>query len=157
MLHFALHRRNFIPLFYAASELFLRPRKIPLRNFSCKCIFVLFCASRDTPLHAAVRGGAPELVALICGACPGVVEKANAEGDAPLHVAAAANSFDCAAALVAHGRANVAARNKHGRTAHDIAKGRKAPANGTDAPRTIREDVVSEDLLMLLRVKRGSR
>ena len=29
--HFALHRRNnFIPLFYGVSEVFLRPRKVPL-------------------------------------------------------------------------------------------------------------------------------
>ena len=29
MPHFALHRRNFPPLFYGVSEIFLRPRKIP--------------------------------------------------------------------------------------------------------------------------------
>ena len=28
--HFALHRRIFTPLFYGVSEIFLRPRKIPL-------------------------------------------------------------------------------------------------------------------------------
>jgi hypothetical protein len=27
---FALYRRNFLPLFYVVSEIFLRPRKIPL-------------------------------------------------------------------------------------------------------------------------------
>ena len=43
---FALHRRKkFIPLLYGASEIFLRLRKIPLRNFSCKGIFDLFLAS----------------------------------------------------------------------------------------------------------------
>ena len=30
MPHFALHRRNFLPLFYGVSEIFLGPRKIPL-------------------------------------------------------------------------------------------------------------------------------
>ena len=30
MPHFAVHRRNFMPVFYGASGMFLRPRKIPL-------------------------------------------------------------------------------------------------------------------------------
>jgi amino acid permease len=30
MPHFAVHGRNFIPLFYGASGMFLRPRKTPL-------------------------------------------------------------------------------------------------------------------------------
>ena len=37
MPHFAVYRRNSIPLFYGVSEKNLRPRnKNPLRNFSCK-------------------------------------------------------------------------------------------------------------------------
>ena len=43
--HSARHRRNFIPLFYGVSEIFLRPRKIPIRNFSCKGTFGLFSPS----------------------------------------------------------------------------------------------------------------
>ena len=29
--YFALHRRNFLPLFYGVSEIFLKPRKTPLK------------------------------------------------------------------------------------------------------------------------------
>jgi hypothetical protein len=29
ILHFALHRRDFILLFYGVSEIFLRPHKVP--------------------------------------------------------------------------------------------------------------------------------
>ena len=43
--YFALHRTNLIPLFHGVSEIFLTPRKIPVRNLSCEGTFTLFFAS----------------------------------------------------------------------------------------------------------------
>ena len=39
MAHFALHRRNFTPVFCGVSETILTPRKIPLWNSSCNTVF----------------------------------------------------------------------------------------------------------------------
>jgi hypothetical protein len=43
--HFALYRRNFIPLFYRVSGIFLPPFKIRLWNFFCKAVLRLFWTS----------------------------------------------------------------------------------------------------------------
>ena len=43
--YFAPPRKNFIPLFYGVSEIYLRPHKIPMRISSCQSIFGLSIAS----------------------------------------------------------------------------------------------------------------
>jgi hypothetical protein len=57
--HFALYRRNFIPLFYGVSEIFMRPRKIPLWILSWQSIFGLFIASSRATVEVAASVAGP--------------------------------------------------------------------------------------------------
>ena len=58
MPHFALHRRNFIPLFYGVSEIFLRPRKIPY-EFAPASLYLAYFSPPE--LCFGVSGHSPEI------------------------------------------------------------------------------------------------